>query len=189
MDPADRIRLDYEQTAQLIRTLIDIRFKLLLFVPTIAGASVGLLGAGRSAAELLAVGLLGLAASAGIFLYELRNSQVYEAVVERASALEQEIGLGLFRERPSRPLTLFGLVAARHGHGLGLVYGAALAGWTYLVAWGALRALDLGNARTIGAVIGVLVGVLVVAEVERLGRWHGRVREARGKHMLAPSSR
>jgi hypothetical protein len=44
MDADDRLRLDYEQTTQLIRTLTDIRFKLLAFVPTIAGATVGLVG-------------------------------------------------------------------------------------------------------------------------------------------------
>ena len=50
------------------------------------------------------------------------------------------------------------------------VYGGALAGWTYLVIWGALRALDVGGARKIGAVAGVLAWLVVVAEVERLGR-------------------
>jgi hypothetical protein len=170
VDPDDRLRLDYEQTTQLMRTLADIRFKLLAFVPTVAGASVGLLGHGSSAAELLAVGLLGLAATLGILLYELRNSQILDAVVERASALERELGLGLFGDRPRRMPTLFGLVAARPDRGLGLVYGAALAGWTYLVVWGALRALDVAGARKIGAVVGAAVGVAVAAEVERSGR-------------------
>jgi hypothetical protein len=180
-DDDDRLRLDYDQTTQLLRTLTDIRFKLLAFVPTVAGASVGLLGHPRPAAELLGVGLLGLVATLGIFVYELRNSQVYDAVVERAKALERKLGLpavlgaegtqgGLFSERPRRGLTLFGLLAVWHDRGLALVYGAALAGWSYLVAWGALRALDVGGARKVGAVVGAVVGLLVVAEVERLDR-------------------
>jgi hypothetical protein len=45
----DALRLDYEQTTELMRTLTDIRFKLLAFVPTIAGASVGFMGSGHSA--------------------------------------------------------------------------------------------------------------------------------------------
>jgi hypothetical protein len=188
MDSDDRLRLDYEQTTQLVRTLTDIRFKLLAFVPTIAGASVGLLGHGRSAAELLAVGLLGLAATLGILLYELRNSQIFDAVVERAETLEQNLGLGLYSECPSRPLTLFGLVAARHDRGLGLVYGGALAGWSYLLVWGALRAVDVGGARTIGAVIGLAVGLVVLAEVERLGRLRGHEPEA-GERAPASGSR
>lgn len=171
MDADDTFRLDYEQTTQLMRTLTDIRFRLLAFVPTIAGASVGLAGRGHAAAELVAVGLLGLVATFGVLLYELRNSQVYHAILGHARELEQKLGFGLFS--PSSKVTLFGIVAARHDRGLGLVYGAALAGWTYLVAWGALRAVDVGAARTIGAVIGFLAGVVVAAEVERLGQTLG----------------
>jgi hypothetical protein len=181
MDADDRLRLDYEQTTQLMRTLTDIRFKLLAFVPTIAGASVGLVGRAASASVLLAVGLLGLSATLGILLYELRNAQIFDAVVERAAMLEQKLGLGLFRDRPSQRVTLFGFVAARHERGLGLVYGGALAGWSYLVAWGALRALDVGGAQKAGAVIGVVVWLLVVAEVERLG--------ARSRQAPTPSPR
>ena len=56
----------------------------------------------------------------------------------------------------------------------GLVYGAALAGWTYLVVWGALRALDVGGAQKIGALVGVAAWVLVVVDVERIGARGGR---------------
>jgi hypothetical protein len=166
----ETIKLDYEQTTQLIRTLTDIRFKLLAFVPTIAGATVGFLGGGQPAAQLLGVGLLGLAATTGILLFELRNIQIQDAAIERAESLEQQLGLGLFAGRPSDRVTPFGLVAARHERRLGLVYGAALAGWTYIVMWGVLRAFDVGGARNVGAVIGAIIGVVVVAEVERLGR-------------------
>jgi|SRR5206468_3167569 len=170
MDGPELLRFDYEQTTQLMRTLTDIRFKLLAFIPTIAGASVGLASRGARAGELLAVGLLGLVATLGILIYELGNSQVYRELVERATELEQQLGLGLFSRRRHGTTTLFGVVAARHDRGLGLVYGAALAGWTYLVVWGLLRALDVGGARQVGAVIGVLVGAAVVVEIERLGQ-------------------
>ncbi len=186
MDADDRLRLDYEQTTQLMRTLTDIRFKLLAFVPTIAGATVGLVGRSEPTSVLLAVGTLGLAATLGILLYELRNAQLFDAVVSRASTLEQKLGLGLFRERPRQVMTLFGMLEARHDRGLGLVYGGALAGWTYLFAWGVLRAIHVGGARTIGAAIGVAVGLLVVAEVERLGRREG---EARSEQPPAPGPR
>ena len=59
LDADDRLQLDYDQTQQLLRTLTDIRFKLLAFVPTIAGASVGFFGTARPAAELMAIGLVG----------------------------------------------------------------------------------------------------------------------------------
>jgi|SRR5580765_3283337 len=171
MEADESLRLDYEQTTQLMRTLTDIRFKLLAFVPTIAGAAVGLLGAGsHSPSELLAVGFLGLAATVGILLYELRNSELYDSIIERAVDLEQKLGLGLLSRRAQKRATLFGVVSARHERGMGLVYGAALSGWTYLFVWGALRSLHVGDARQIGAVAGIVVGVAVVVEVERLVR-------------------
>ena len=176
MDGPELLRFDYEQTTQLMRTLTDIRFKLLAFIPTIAGASVGLASRGARAGELLAVGLLGLVATLGILIYELGNSQVYRELVERATELEQQLGLGLFSRRRHGTTTLFGVVAARHDRMIAIlalataVYGAALAGWTYLVVWGLLRALDVGGARQVGAVIGVLVGAAVVVEIERLGQ-------------------
>jgi hypothetical protein len=182
IDDDDRLRLDYGQTTDLLRTLTDVRFKLLAFVPTIAGAAVGLFGHPRPAAELLAIGLLGLVATFGILLYELRNTQVFDYATARAARLETELRLpspfkpgatgGLFSEQPASSLRLFGGARIAQGSGLALVYGAALAGWIYLVAWGALRALDVGSARRLGAGIAVVVGVLVVLAVGRLDTRH-----------------
>jgi hypothetical protein len=189
MDADDRLKLDYDQTTQLLRTLTDVRFRLLAFVPTISGATVALFGKPRPAAELLAVGLLGLLATLGVFLYELRNSQILDALVLRASVLERRLGLvsvyrsdalaGFFGERPPRTARFLGLVTAVQHRGVSLVYGAALAGWSYLVAWGALRALEVDGARKAGAVIGALAGVLVLAEVERIERRPEAGRSAR----------
>ncbi len=39
LDADDRLRLDYDQTNQLLRALMDVRFKLLAFVPTVSGAA------------------------------------------------------------------------------------------------------------------------------------------------------
>ena len=93
MSVDDSLRLEYDQTLQLVRTLTDVRFKLLAFVPTIAGFGVGLFGKPRPAVELLAVGLIGLVATLGIFIYELRNSQTYAAAVRRAAELERTLGM------------------------------------------------------------------------------------------------
>jgi hypothetical protein len=155
MDADDRLRLDYEQTTQLLRTLTDIRFKLIAFVPTFAGASVGFFGRPRPAVELLAIGVLGLVATLGIFLYELRNSQLYATAARHAKDLE-------------RQLQLSGGGFDAHDRGLSLVYGAALAGWSYIVSWGLLRAIGLDEARGIGLAIGGLVGALIVVEARRL---------------------
>jgi hypothetical protein len=61
----DHLRLDYNETTDLMRALTDVRFKLVAFVPTISGAAIAVLGHGRSTSELLAVGLLGLVATVG----------------------------------------------------------------------------------------------------------------------------
>jgi len=172
MTPDERLRLDYDHTTDLLRTLTDVRFKLLALVPTLCGTAIGLLGRPRAAAELLGVGLLGLFATLGILLYELRNSELVDYATERAAHLETSLGLesglgapgpgGLFAERPGRTVHLFG-VTVGHDRGLSLVYGAALAGWSYLVSWGALRALDVARPRQVGAIVGVCIGLLVVA--------------------------
>ena len=155
MDADDRLRLDYEQTSQLLRTLTDIRFKLIAFVPTFAGASVGFFARPRPAVELLAIGVLGLVATFGIYLYERRNSQLYAAAAGRARELERRLELSV------------GSGVDTHDRGLSLVYGAALAGWSYIVSWGLLRAMEADSARGVGLAIGGIVGALVVAEANR----------------------
>jgi hypothetical protein len=172
------LRLDYDQTTDLVRSLTDVRFKLLAIVPTISGAAVAFLSRGRPAGELLAVGLLGLAATLGVVLYEVRNTQLYDYALRRAKELEARLGAvsiydasgpgGLFTERPGRDIRVFGLALAGHERGLAIVYGAALAGWGYLVAWGALRALDVGSAQKIGGIVGVVIGVLALLELLRI---------------------
>jgi hypothetical protein len=77
---------------------------------------------------------------------------------------------GLFGELPGRAVRLLGVLPVDQDRGLALVYSAALAGWTYLAAWGALQALGLGEARATGAVIGAALGLLVFTEVERVQR-------------------
>jgi hypothetical protein len=184
MDAEGQLRLEYDQAIELIRTLTDTRFKLLALVPTIAGAAVGLLGSPRSAAELLAVGLLGLSATVGILLYDLRNTQIVDAMLLHAQALEQRLGLQTARgsHRPDTVLSqfappherLFGIVTVGQERALGLVYGAALGGWSYLVAWGALRALHFEGARVVGGLIGALSATAVAFEVQRFGNEAGQ---------------
>jgi len=75
---------------------------------------------------------------------------------------------GLYTERPGHDVRVFGLALAGHERGLAVVYGAALAGWSYLVAWGALRALDVGSAQKIGGIVGIVIGVLALVELLRI---------------------
>src|SRR5580765_5823178 len=99
MDADEIHRFDYEQTTQYMRTLLDIRFKLLAFVPTIAGATVGLVSVNATAGELVALGLLGLVATLGILLHELRNAHLHDHLVRHAEDLEHKLGLGMFGKR------------------------------------------------------------------------------------------
>ena len=106
----------------------------------------------------------------------LRNSEIYDYAVagctthrERASislGTDGEPG-GLFSERPSGTIRLFGFTVDRD-HGLALVYSAALGGWTYLVVWGALRAAHIAHARVVGVAVGLIAGLFVLAELARI---------------------
>ena len=53
MPTDDHLRVDYQQTTDLLRSLTDVRFKLLALVPTLSGAAVAVLGHPTSAAEFL----------------------------------------------------------------------------------------------------------------------------------------
>jgi hypothetical protein len=178
MTPEEGLRLDYEQTTDLLRLLTDVRFRLLAFVPTISGAGVALLSRGGSSAERIAVGALGLVATLGIVVYEIRNTQIYDYAVHRAKALEERLGIssvfrpgsvgGLFGERPGRTVRLFGLAVAGHDRGLALVYGAAVGGWSYIAAWGALHALGVGEPQRVGGAIGAAAGLAALVELLRV---------------------
>jgi hypothetical protein len=180
MDAEDRLRLDYDRTTELVQSLLDTRVKLLALVPTIAGTAVGLVGTPRPAAELLGIGVLGLVATVGILLYELRNSEILEAMLQHAKVLERVLGLevgprvhgpeGLLSRRGAPGARFLGVASATHERALGLVYGAALGGWSYLVGWGALAAFGVDGAQEGGAAIGAVAGLAVLWDVERVGR-------------------
>ena len=179
MDVDDRLRLDYEQTTGQISALTDVRFKLLSLVPTIALAAVGIAGAHPSTGGLVGVGLLGLGATVGILLYELRNMETLAAALYRARGIARLLELHVVDGRaetagvirPSRSHhRLFGAVTVGQDQALGLVYGAALGGWAYLLAWGVLRGLHVSGARAIGGVIGACCWAALLLEVVRISK-------------------
>lgn len=91
-----RLTLEYAQVNENFRTLSDIRFKLLAFVPTLAGAAVFLLSRFLDVqadepseyAVFWEIALLGFLATLGITLYDQRNTQLYDQLIVRASFLE-----------------------------------------------------------------------------------------------------
>jgi hypothetical protein len=161
------LRLEYEYASRLLGTLTEYRFKLLALVPSVSGAVVALLSSGRSGVELLAIGGLGLTATSGVLAYELRNGELRRRATDRVNRLERE----LFSTGPlvggyGRSPRLFGLIPASHRLGVGLVYGAALGGWVYLIVWGALVAVgEKAHAQEIGVAVGAVAAFAVVREV------------------------
>jgi hypothetical protein len=122
------LRLDYEQTASVVAMLTEVRFKLLALVPTISGIGVAVAEA-RVAQEALAIAVLGGVATLGVLVYDLRNTDMYDAALHRAKWLERQLAMrfssphatadmvgGVYAERPSRrdhdhpdPRFVFGL--------------------------------------------------------------------------------
>jgi hypothetical protein len=172
--PFEIVALDYTQTGEQIKMLTDIRFKLLAFVPPIVGAGVTLLSsrAASTAADHIligSIGVLGFMLTLGIVLYDLRNSQLYNAQVHRAKVLEQVLGcIGSGKEKlwpiPStgggqaygretggvhtqRAIALGSFLRQRISHGLALslVYGVALGAWIFPI----VRDLGAGFWMTI----------------------------------------
>jgi hypothetical protein len=95
--PFEIMQMDYMQTGEQIKMLTDIRFKLLAFVPPIVGGGIALLSSKATITagdQILtgSVGLLGFVLTLGIVLYDLRNSQLYNANVHRAKVLERILG-------------------------------------------------------------------------------------------------
>ena len=169
MEEAGALELDYDQTTKLVHGFQDLRTKMLAFVPTITGTAVGLLGEARPATELLGIALLGLVATVGIFVYELRNAQLYDAAVQRAKELERLLGFPTVQglQGPGGVLASPSSWYAQQ-RGWALVYSAAIAGWSYLALWGFLLWMLVDGAQTIAAVAGIAVGFLVAIALEWL---------------------
>jgi hypothetical protein len=168
----DALKLDYEQTLATYRQLVEVRFKLLAFVPTISGAGIALLTASRiedsAKAGLAAAGVV---VTFAIVLYDQRNTQFHNGAIGRAQRLETALGFpavggdverGLFaarREHP--PRHLFG-VPIRHDLALALVYSCVFGGWT------ALLADALWDTNPVTTVAALAVGLLLLVQL----LWH-----------------
>lgn len=168
-DRDELLRLEYDYASQLLGNLTEIRFKLLALVPTLSGAVVALVSSQRSGVELLAIGALGLAATSGVLAYELRNGELRRRATDRVNRLETELFPGgplVGSGGSGRTPKLFGLIPASHRLGVGLVYGAALGGWVYLLVWGALAAAGAhAHSQGIGVAVGAVAALAVVCEI------------------------
>jgi hypothetical protein len=165
-DPDELLRLEYESASRLLGGFTEIRFKLLALVPSLTGAVVALISPGRGGVEILAIGALGLTATSGVLAYELRNGELRRRATERVIQLESKLFAGGPLLGEGRTPKLFGLFPASHRLGVGLVYGAALGGWVYLVVWGALVSAGAReHSQAIGVAVGAVAALAIVREI------------------------
>ena len=121
----------YEQTCTTWRMLVDVRFKLFALVPTVSLISLATVFGGGDATKYFSPKLrllfacLGLVATLGLLIYELRNSQLHDDLISRGRKIEEELGVhtGVFRGRKVAK----GLI--KHNYATFLIYGAALVAW------------------------------------------------------------
>jgi hypothetical protein len=182
MDNIDipKLQLDYQHTIDQFKMLAEIRFKLLAFVPTLAGAAIAFFTETREPVTALAIGILGFVMTIGITFYDIRNTQLYDAAIHRAKWLEALLDLpictqrevisgGLFNEKPRHRLSFLGLFEIWHDRGLSLAYGAALGGWSYVIANSSLSLVQCFDHR-LALVIAAIIGILCAWEYERLSK-------------------
>jgi hypothetical protein len=138
--------------------IADFRAKLLVLLPLASGAGALLLLARDADTRFFgAIGLYGMAVTAGLFLYELRGIQRSFTLRQQAASLETALGVpagqGQFRDRPGAALR--GFVGAEGA--AWVVYLAILAMWAYVAG------LGLGWWRWIPAVYLVLAYLATLA--------------------------
>ena len=147
MDPSDKLEVDYHATGDYFRELAGTRFKLLAFVPSVTGVTVALADLGCPSVRLGVLGAFGFLVTLGVLFYDVRNTQLYDALNLRAKCLEAYLGLpkasnryykrgGAFLDRPRRELKLFRFFEIWHDRGLAIIYSTSLAAWAYILVGG-----------------------------------------------------
>jgi hypothetical protein len=192
----DNLKLDYEQTSLQFRSLVDIRFKVLAATPTLAGlAFATVVSADKKIST--GVGLLGALVTFGLILYELRNTQLYDAAMQRMRSLEGKLQFprtrttaadsgGVHRERPGRDYKFLGILPIVHDWALGIVYGSSFGAWIFVFTDGLVRLLELpptwGRFHVAPFAISIIGGILIIAgflwhdkELESLRKFESRV--------------
>lgn len=180
---------DHATELELYKVLVDIRFKLLTFMPTVTTIAVGILSLDKQKAfdegTMLLVGLGGGITSLAIVVYEIRNSQIHDRVIHRIKHLERLLGFtpsyagksprGMFDER-GKGGRLFGILfPVQHDRALSIVYGVVLALWTWVILTG--LGVFVGWFDEEGAAAGprvreaisAIMGFAVAVEINRQG--------------------
>ena len=190
---SERVEAEYERVNENIRVLMDVRFKLLAFLPVFGGVAVFLLsglgvsGAGSGSlappAVVAAVSLLAFVATLGVVAYDQRNSELYNALIHRAKYLESLFAApvspgtiretktgGQFNERPRPQKELLGFIKAKHDVGLALVYGPMLGAWVFPFILGIFGSIPVTGLRytLLATAAAVLSGLALTRHLIRL---------------------
>jgi hypothetical protein len=141
------LQTEYQEVGNNFRTLTDIRFKLLAFLPVGTAAGIALTVSEKQTSNGSLIGLFGLVVTASIALYNMRNDQLYDALVARAAQLERRMGLrdGAFAQRP-RAWQRAGPFQVAHGQ-IWWIYLGSMIAWlfTLLHALNPMHALLPGS--------------------------------------------
>ena len=162
------LQLLYQETCRQHTAIADFRAKLLALLPLASGiGTLVLLNGDANPRYFGAIGLYGMAVTAGLFIYELRGIQTCITLRRQAASLETALGVpagqGQFRDRPRAALG--GFIGAEGASWV--VYLAILAGWAYVAG------LGFGWWRWVPAVYLVLLYLVVLAVRWLLPWWRG----------------
>lgn len=126
----------YSEVCSTWRTLVDVRFKLVALLPA---ASIGglLLISGPASGETTSAFARGGAAVAGLlttialWLYETRNSELHDDLVDRGRRIEKELGVanGQFLGRLKSKNWALSFLPVKHDFAIRLVYATSAAAW------------------------------------------------------------
>jgi hypothetical protein len=120
----------YREVCSSWRMLTDVRFKLLGFIPVISGVVLFSLlsnkSDGPSPLARIGIALFGLLITVALFVYDKRNSELYDDMISRGRKIEEELGVdtGLFlgRRGPSHKWI-------KHDTATTLIYGTSFGAW------------------------------------------------------------
>lgn len=187
--PSDSALLaEYAELNSNFRSLTEIRFKLIAFLPisvvtaaTVALAAHSTLQGDYFEISVILLSVFGLAVTAGLAAYNERNDQIYVWLVERAIEIERQLGLagGSFSARPQAWFHLTGPLRVVVGHrsSITIIYTASSA----FLIFGALTA----SARVAGArpdaVLYLISATVAIAGPLAILAWIARSRKARSK--------
>jgi len=131
---------EYKEVVAQFRTLTDIRFKLLTYLPLGTVAAAVFVSPTNDLMKQPAISAFAFVVTLCIATYNKRNDQFYDELVSRAAELERKLQVehGSFSDRPTRWLK-YGFVPIEHRWPIGLVYAASASLWAYLFTAAAIN--------------------------------------------------